>query len=62
MLLAIYLIIGAILGYKEINDGKGINEHLTERHLVIFLVFLFLWLPIYFFRFLAKKGFDFDLD
>lgn len=62
MLLAIYLIIGTILGYKEVNANKGINEHLTERHLVIFLVFLFLWLPIYFFRFLSKKGFDFDLD
>lgn len=62
MLLAIYLIIGAILGYKEINHSKGINESLTERHLVIFSVFLFLWLPIYIFRFLAKKGFDFDLD
>ena len=46
----IYLLIGAIIGFREVNVSR--KEGLKDQSglIIIFLVFLFLWLPLYAFQ------------
>lgn len=61
MLVILYIIAGLLIGVREVNKRKGINQMLTEGHLVIFVVYLVFWLPIHLLRYLNGKGYDFDL-
>lgn len=50
MISLLYLIIGAIIGFREVNVSR--KEGLKDQSglIIIFLVFLFLWLPLYAFQ------------
>lgn len=50
MISLLYLIIGAIIGFREVNVSR--KEGLKDQSglIIIFLVFLFLWLPLYSFQ------------
>lgn len=60
MISLLYLIIGAIIGFREVNTSR--KEGLKDQSglIIIFLVFLFLWLPLYAFQwyqnYMQKKG------
>ena len=60
MIAVLYLIIGAFIGYKEVQANKGSRQEFIDRDAVLFVIYLILWLPIYAIRYLKKL--DFDLD
>lgn len=55
MLIFIYLVIGAALGWYEVKQSRKEGLENDEGMIIVFLVFLLLWLPIYVWQWFKKE-------